>query len=61
MFRTALTVAAAAVALATPLAARSQDKPDGQWHGNASMGGTLSSGTAMPAWAARCPAATTTA
>jgi putative salt-induced outer membrane protein len=44
MIRTTLTVAAAAVALATPLAARSQDKPDGQWHGNASVGGTLSSG-----------------
>lgn len=43
MFRT-LAVAAAAVALASPLAVHAQDKQDGLWHGDASLGGALSSG-----------------
>ncbi|MBV8033444.1 DUF481 domain-containing protein [Roseateles sp.] len=43
MFRTPLAIAAA-IALAAPLAVQAQDKLDGQWHGDASLGGALSSG-----------------
>ncbi|NCT85053.1 MAG: DUF481 domain-containing protein [Comamonadaceae bacterium] len=44
MYRNSLAAAAAALALAAPLAALAQDQPDGLWHGDASLGGALSSG-----------------
>jgi putative salt-induced outer membrane protein len=44
MFRSSLALtAAAAIALAAPLV-HAQDKPDGLWHGDTSVGGALSSG-----------------
>ncbi len=43
MFRHSIVLTAAALAF-TSVAAQAQDKPDGQWHGNLSLGGAFSSG-----------------
>lgn len=44
MFRSPLAASLTALALAAPLVVQAQDKQDGLWHGNASLGGTLASG-----------------
>lgn len=44
MFRSPLAATVAVIALAAPLASQAQDKQDGLWHGDASLGGALSSG-----------------